>query len=122
MVSWDLTIDPMMSTITGTWVWHNGGNYFGVPLSNFIGWYLMVYAFFHCFALYARRQFATYTKVPGYWAMPVFAYTSIIIAPILSLFLGTEPPITVTDPVGHLWQTQDVRSAAVVRRPGHQTA
>jgi uncharacterized membrane protein len=35
MVSWDLTIDPMMSTIAGSWVWHNGGSYFGVPLSNF---------------------------------------------------------------------------------------
>jgi uncharacterized membrane protein len=39
MVSWDLTIDPTMSTIAGNWVWHNGGSYFGVPLSNFLGWY-----------------------------------------------------------------------------------
>jgi uncharacterized membrane protein len=46
MVSWDLTIDPMMSTITGNWVWHNGGSYFGVPVSNFLGWYLTVYVFF----------------------------------------------------------------------------
>jgi hypothetical protein len=27
-VSWDLTVDPRMSTITGSWVWHNGGSYF----------------------------------------------------------------------------------------------
>jgi uncharacterized membrane protein len=114
MVSWDLTIDPRMSTITGNWVWHNGGSYFGVPLSNFLGWYLTVYVFFQCFALYARRQFATYTKVPRYWAMPLFAYTSIIIAPILSLLVGTEPTSIVTDPVGHLWQAQDIRSVAAL--------
>jgi uncharacterized membrane protein len=42
MVSWDLTIDPMMSTINGNWVWHDGGSYFGVPVSNFLGWYLTV--------------------------------------------------------------------------------
>jgi hypothetical protein len=115
MVSWDLTIDPMMSTINGSWVWHNGGSYFGVPVSNFLGWYLTVYVFFQCFALYARafsseadtgsreenvsnreleppfrfhrngegsrRRSASHTKMPGYWATPLFAYTSIIIAP-----------------------------------------
>ena len=114
MVSWDLTIDPMMSTITGSWVWHNGGSYFGVPVSNFLGWYLTVYVFFQCFALYARRRFASYTKVPGYWATALFAYTSIIIAPILSLLLGTEPTTVLTDPVGHQWQAQDIRSVAAL--------
>ena len=114
MVSWDLTIDPMMSTIAGNWVWHNGGSYFGVPLSNFLGWYLTVYVFFQCFASYARRQFAAYAKAPRYWAMPLFAYTSIIIAPSLSLLVGVEPTAIVTDPVGHLWQTQDIRSVAVL--------
>jgi uncharacterized membrane protein len=81
MVSWDLTIDPMMSTINGSWVWRNGGSYFGVPVSNFLGWYLTVYIFFQCFALYARRRFASHANAPGYWAAPLLAYTSIIIAP-----------------------------------------
>jgi hypothetical protein len=114
MVSWDITIDPMMSTINGSWVWHNGGSYFGVPVSNFLGWYLTVYVFFQCFALYAKRRFAPPTKVPGYWATPLFAYTSIIIAPILSLLLGTEPAAVFTDPAGHQWQAQDIHSVAVL--------
>jgi putative membrane protein len=114
MVSWDLTIDPRMSTITGSWVWHNGGSYFGVPLSNFLGWYLTVYVFFQCFALYARRRRATHTKGPRYRAQPLFAYTAIIIAPILSLLLGNEPIALLTDPAGHPWQAQDVRSVAAL--------
>jgi uncharacterized membrane protein len=114
MVSWDLTIDPMMSTITGSWVWHNGGSYFGVPVSNFLGWYLTVYVFFQCFALYARRRFAAYTNVHGYWATPLFAYTSIIIAPILSQLLSTEPAAVLTDPAGQQWQVQDIRSVAAL--------
>jgi uncharacterized membrane protein len=114
MVSWDLTIDPMMSTINGSWVWHNGGSYFGVPVSNFLGWYLTVYVFFQYFALYARRRLAAYTQMPGYWATPLFAYTSIIIAPILGLLLGTEPATVLTDPVGHPWQVQDIRSVAAL--------
>ncbi len=110
MVFWDLTIDPMASTINGSWVWRDGGSYFGVPVSNFLGWYLTVYVFFQCFALYARGRPASYTKVPGYWITPLFAYTSIIIAPIVSLFLNTEPAAVLTDPVGHPWQTHDIRS------------
>jgi uncharacterized membrane protein len=114
MVSWDLTIDPMMSTINGSWVWHNGGSYFGVPVSNFLGWYLTVYVFFQCFALYARRRFASSTKVHGYWATPLLAYTSIIIAPVLSLLLGTESAAVLTDPAGHQWQAHDIRSVAAL--------
>jgi uncharacterized membrane protein len=114
MVSWDLTIDPMMSTINGSWIWHNGGSYFGVPVSNFLGWYLTVYVFFQGFAFYARRRFATYAKFPGYWATALFAYTSIIVAPILGLLLGTEPATVLTDPVGHPWQVQDIRSVAAL--------
>jgi len=114
MVSWDLTIDPMMSTINGSWVWHNGGSYFGVPVSNFLGWYLTVYVFFQCFALYARRRFASSTKVHGYWATPLLAYTSIIIAPVLSLLLGTESAAVLTDPAGHQWQAQDIRSVSAL--------
>ena len=110
MVSWDLTIDPMASTINGSWVWRDGGSYFGVPVSNFLGWYLTVYVFFQCFALYARSRSASYTKVPGYWSTPLLAYTSIIIAPIVSLVLNTEPAAVLTDPVGHPWQTHDIRS------------
>jgi uncharacterized membrane protein len=114
MVSWDLTIDPMMSTINGSWLWHHGGSYFGVPLSNFLGWYLTVYVFFQCFALYARRRFATPAKVPGYWATPLFAYASIIIAPILGLLLSTETATPLTDPAGHPWLTLDIRSVAAL--------
>ncbi len=110
MVFWDLTIDPMASTINGSWVWRDGGSYFGVPVSNFFGWYLTVYVFLQCFALYARSRSASYTKVPGYWITPLFAYTSIIISPIVSLFLNTDPAAVLTDPAGHSWQTHDIRS------------
>lgn len=110
MVSWDLTIDPTASTISGSWVWRDGGSYFGVPVSNFLGWYLTVYVFFQCFALYARRRPLQYAKASGYWITPLLAYTAIIIAPILSLILDTEPAPVLADPVGHLWQTHDIRS------------
>jgi putative membrane protein len=39
MVSWDVAMDPHQSTVTGDWIWHDGGVYFGVPLHNYAGWF-----------------------------------------------------------------------------------
>ncbi|MGZ7209938.1 MAG: carotenoid biosynthesis protein [Methanobacterium sp.] len=55
MVMWDLTVDPIMSTLQGLWIWTYPGAYFGVPISNFFGWFLVVYIFFQIFALYISR-------------------------------------------------------------------
>lgn len=45
MVMWDLTLDPTASTIKHLWIWEQGGGYFGVPLTNYLGWFFTVYVF-----------------------------------------------------------------------------
>ncbi len=37
LTTWDLSLDPRMVQ-DGNWIWHDGGIYFGVPLSNYFGW------------------------------------------------------------------------------------
>src|SRR3984893_12550176 len=54
MVMWDLCLDPTASTIRHIWIWEQGGGYFGVPLTNYLGWFFTVYVFFQVFALYLR--------------------------------------------------------------------
>ena len=54
MVAWDVSLDPIWSTVEHGWIWLNGGSYFGVPRVNFLGWYLPVYAIYQLFALYLR--------------------------------------------------------------------
>jgi uncharacterized membrane protein len=39
----DLFMDPIQVHV-GTWHWLNGGVYFGVPLGNFLGWFLVTVA------------------------------------------------------------------------------
>lgn len=39
MTAWDLSLDPRM-VADGNWVWRDGGAYFGVPLSNYAGWFI----------------------------------------------------------------------------------
>ena len=54
MVLWDLSMDPMASTVAQWWIWEQGGGFFGVPLPNYLGWYFTVFAFMIVFALYLR--------------------------------------------------------------------
>ncbi|MGB9597188.1 MAG: carotenoid biosynthesis protein, partial [Candidatus Poribacteria bacterium] len=36
---WDLVLDPQMVE-WGVWIWHNPSGYFGIPFTNFLGWFL----------------------------------------------------------------------------------
>ena len=56
MVSWDLSFDPIYSTISHAWIWQDGGSYFGVPFSNFLGWLLTTFVFLQLFALYLKGR------------------------------------------------------------------
>jgi putative membrane protein len=42
--AWDLFLDPQM-VAWDFWVWAKPGEYFGIPLMNFIGWFLVSFAF-----------------------------------------------------------------------------
>jgi putative membrane protein len=39
MTAWDLSLDPRM-VADGAWVWMQSGAYFGIPLSNYFGWFV----------------------------------------------------------------------------------
>lgn len=41
---WDLFLDPQMVT-WNFWVWHQPGAYFGIPLVNYLGWFLVSFVF-----------------------------------------------------------------------------
>ncbi len=76
MTSWDLTMDPIMSfhpcdtgqinclpvaldeTLIGhpAWVWVKGGEHFGVPRRNYLGWIVTAFAVFIAYRLIERRM------------------------------------------------------------------
>ena len=39
--TYDLLIDPLMSGPLNYWEWNNHGYYFGIPVSNFLGWIIV---------------------------------------------------------------------------------
>lgn len=89
MVMWDLTVDPISSTLQGMWVWTYPGAYFGVPISNFFGWFLVVYIFFQLFALYiSKYDTSRADKILNkpYWSEAAAVYGIIGLGTIFSIF------------------------------------
>ncbi len=56
MVSWDLAMDPLQSTLEGNWIWEGGGAYFGVPIHNYVGWFGTVLVFLLIYQLCEARH------------------------------------------------------------------
>ncbi|MCB1441408.1 MAG: carotenoid biosynthesis protein [Methyloceanibacter sp.] len=51
MVLWDLSMDPLRATVEQRWIWHDGGRHLGVPLLNYLGWFLVTWTMFQTYAL-----------------------------------------------------------------------
>jgi uncharacterized membrane protein len=56
MVSLDLSFDPVFSTSLHLWNWTGQTQYFGVPLTNFFGWFIASLTFFAVFYYASKRQ------------------------------------------------------------------
>ena len=113
MVMWDLTFDPTASTIKHFWIWEQGGGYFGVPLTNYVGWFFTVYVFLQLFALFLRFRRASADSLPlpaSYYAQAVASYAVIGVAAVLSYLVFTGNTV-VTDAAGVVWQTRSITEA-----------
>ena len=92
LVMWDLGLDPILSTVQSLWVWESPGPYFGVPILNFLAWFVIGFIFYQLFALYLSRydrirpqKMKTLASKP-YWLEAAILYGligfNIIITPI----------------------------------------
>lgn len=112
MVSWDLAFDPVYSTVFGSWVWPNGGSYFGVPLSNFVGWGLTTYGFYQLFALYQAMRpgarSAPDTRPAHRLELPAVLFYGITAAGYVAMGLSQNTAGNVVDPAGVIWQLRDL--------------
>ena len=114
MVAWDLSMDPVWSTIVHAWIWRNGGKYFGVPISNFLGWYLTVYLIFQLFALYMRGRATNVDRLPSnYWQLAVLVY-GIAAAGNLLLLIPHAGPAVVLDATGVQWRVSEIVGASAL--------
>jgi putative membrane protein len=92
MILWNLCFDPIFSTIQQRWIWENGGAYFGVPISNFLGWFLTVYLVYQLFALvlYKYSENTPITQGKTYWLIVPIIYLGIALEYMLNPLYQTE--------------------------------
>lgn len=114
MVAWDFSQDPVWSTVLHLWIWRQGGVYFGVPVSNFLGWYLTVYVFYQLFALYLRGRSTNPDPLPSsYWNVAILFYA---VSAAGNILLVIPRPIVyvVSDPSGTQWKVSDITRTCAV--------
>ncbi len=117
LAMWDVVLDPISSTIHHVWIWHNSGGYFGVPLANFIGWYVVAYLSFQGFALYlanhpGRTPLRTTVPDKTYWLPPVVLYLLIAAGHIVTF--ATSPNSDHADALGYVWRSKDIYETAAI--------
>lgn len=116
MSAWDLRIDPLASTINPMWVWEEGGTFFGVPVSNFLGWYMVVLIFYLMFALLNRSRNAQPTpsiiNSQSYWLLAVLVYASQLLDNLTGYLWRENYMVTSLD--GHDWWSHDIYGAMLV--------
>jgi uncharacterized membrane protein len=113
MVIWDLCVDPTNSTMGKNWVWENGGAYFGVPLNNYLGWFLTVAIFYFGYAFYQFKTTQIIIKDKGYWLLGCYFYLVIGLAQVWPMFFQKYE--WVKDGSGQAWFTGDLfKSASLV--------
>jgi putative membrane protein len=114
MVAWDLAQDPVWGTVLHGWVWLDGGPWFGVPVSNYLGWFLIVFTIYLLFALYlCRNPVPAIAKDGGFWRMAVLFYSFCAAGNAMQTIPSAVPAI-VADPTGRLWHVSDITAASAL--------
>lgn len=114
MVAWDLAEDPVWATVLHGWVWRDGGPWFGVPVSNYLGWYGTVFTIYLLFALYLRRHpYLPVAATPASLRPALFFYLLCAAGNVLQTVSHLAPAV-VQDPTGKQWRFADIAGASAL--------
>jgi len=115
MVTWDWAQDPVWSTLLHAWRWRDGGAWFGVPLSNYFGWFLTVFLIYLSFALYLRRWPNENLRSRPADPWPVVVFYALCASGNALQVLTRLPQQTVLDASGKSWTVAGIlRASALV--------
>ena len=75
LVSIDLVIDPIAVNLVKMWKWEKGSGYFGIPVQNFLGWFLVGLASTYAFSFIGVNRQITPNIL---FALPIIFYFLIL--------------------------------------------
>ena len=73
LVALDLSIDPIMVEL-GLWRWVEGGPWYGVPLTNFVGWYVVGLSVFVLSRILLGRGFPNIEGWNRWYVIPYLSH------------------------------------------------
>ncbi len=114
MVAWDLAQDPVWATVLHGWIWRDGGPWFGVPISNYFGWYITVFVIYLLFALYLRHRPAPIVGEQRTRCQPALLFYMICAAGNILQTIPCGIPAVVQDPTGKQWRIADISAASAL--------
>ena len=116
MSAWDLCGDIIWSTIQGTWTWTYGGSFYGVPIQNYLGWYLVVFLCFITFSFYIKsakiNQEYSIEKSNWFWILPPLMYLTTLFQPLASFLYKENYQVASLD--NHIWWTNDIYGTSLL--------
>ncbi len=114
LVAWDLAQDPVWATVLHGWVWRDGGPWFGVPLSNYFGWYLTVFVIYLTFTSCLTRSAIRHVSLGDRsWSLAVLFY-AVCAAGNVAQHIPAPDPAIAADPAGKLWRVADITGASAL--------
>jgi uncharacterized membrane protein len=114
MTAWDLAQDPVWGTILHAWRWRDGGRWFGVPLTNFVGWLLTMFLIYLLFALYLRCHPVEAPAHSIAHSGAAVLYYALCAAGNVLQTIPTPTPAFVADATGKLWRATDITLASAL--------
>lgn len=117
MCAWDLAMDPVWVNIDRAWVWRDGGAWFGVPLTNYFGWFLTTWVFYQAFAFWLRGRRSVRSVSRGWLRKAVLFYGMVAAGNLLLAFPSAVPasfPKWTFDAMGRRWLTADLNGACIL--------
>ena len=92
--------------------------FMGVPLVNFLGWFMTTYIVFQLFALYLSRQQIRQKNsdemhTRGFWLQPVLIYLFLGCSYIGQYIFQMHNTTAITDLAGNVWNVNNMYETAV---------
>ncbi|MFH0727079.1 MAG: carotenoid biosynthesis protein [Pseudomonadota bacterium] len=117
MTVYDLATDSMASTLNQSWIWEQGGALFGVPVSNYLGWWFCTFTFYLTFSLILLRKKSqeAFVKSDRLSVLQfILIYGNLGITVFVAKLIGYFGPGVVIDPAGTSWNRGDLGGAMLL--------
>ena len=114
MTAFDVGTDSVASTIANVWIWEEGGGFFGVPFTNYLGWWFVTYLFFQAFAWMIARRTPEQAPRPGNMLAPALMYGSLGLSAISFFIVSKNSSEVAIDAVGKTWEVAAITETMMV--------